>query len=236
MTRNDKPSDANKAFLGIAKVQWLNRLSKSLPENILDRKWPPCPYVCKEASFLLETMYAAHMSRVYRYKLSPERKEQFELKVLAEKLFEGKKKPYPASVRQWFVKSRVADANEVAKAGFVSTAMNGEKEVYAFDVSKYDRHGYKPRDRTIIVTNRNLHVLEIAKGSVKPKHCLPLNRLSYVVTPGTDRMLLIRIPEESMKKDKGDLILQVPNLIEAITFMISVTQRTEQLTIIDRSP
>lgn len=222
--------------MGIAKVQWLNRLSKSLPQSLLDRKWPPCPYVCKEASQTLEKMYGAHLSRVYRLNLTPERKEQLELKVLAEKLFDNKRKTYAASISQWFVKNRVSDANLQAKQHFVNTSLNGEKEVYAFDVHKYDRHGYKPRDRTILVTNKNLHVLEINKGAVKTKHCLPLIRLSYVITPGTDKMLLVRIPEEFMKKDKGDLILEVPNLIEALTFLINATQNTEQLTIIDRSP
>lgn len=74
----------------LAKRQWLQRLAKNLPQNLLDRKWPPCPHYCQEASNLLEKYYAAHLSRVYRLKLTPERKDQFELKVLAEKLFKSK--------------------------------------------------------------------------------------------------------------------------------------------------
>lgn len=80
--------------MALAKKEWLKRLAKNLPQNILDRKWPPCPYVCREASQLLEKYYATHMSRVYRLKLTPERKKQFELKVSAEKLFKGTVKFY----------------------------------------------------------------------------------------------------------------------------------------------
>lgn len=80
--------------MALAKKEWLKRLAKSLPQNILDRKWPPCPYVCRESSALLEKYYAAHMSRIYRLQLTPERKRQFELKVLAETLFKGYHKNY----------------------------------------------------------------------------------------------------------------------------------------------
>lgn len=66
---------------------------------------------------------------------------------------------------------------------------------------KYDRHGYKPRERIIIITNNNLHVLE-CKGSVKLKHVLPLKKLKFVVTHEHDKMVLVRIPEDLIKKDK----------------------------------
>lgn len=90
ITRNGEPTEENRAFLCMAKVQWLRRLAKNLPKDILHRKpWPPCPYVCREASEYLEKLYGAHLSRIYRLKLTPERKQQFELKVLAEKLFKG---------------------------------------------------------------------------------------------------------------------------------------------------
>lgn len=66
---------------------------------------------------------------------------------------------------------------------------------------KYDRHGYKPRERILVISKQNLHLLE-CKGSVKQKHCLPLKRLSFIVSPENDKMLVIQIPEELMKKDK----------------------------------
>lgn len=75
--------------MALAKKEWLKRLARNLPQHLLGRKWPPCPHVCREASQLLEKYYGAHLSRIYRLKLTPERKRQFELKVLAEKLFKG---------------------------------------------------------------------------------------------------------------------------------------------------
>lgn len=90
ITRDGPVSDLNKKFVEIAKFQWLNRLSKSLPKSVLDKSWPACPKICDEASKILRKLYMMHMSRVYRLKLSPERKKQFELKILAEKILSGK--------------------------------------------------------------------------------------------------------------------------------------------------
>lgn len=42
------------------------------------------------------------------------------------------------------------------------------------------------------------------------------------VTTEADRFLLIRISPD-LKKDKGDLILEMPNVIEALTLITSIT-------------
>lgn len=99
---------------------------------------------------------------------------------------------------------------------------------------KYDRHGYKPRERIVLVTTKNLYLLEL-KGTAKVKHCLPLNKLNFIVTPNNDKILVVQIPEDLIKKDKGDLILEVPHLIEAVTKIIYTLNDPKLLTIIDKS-
>jgi myosin-1 len=233
ITRNGPETATNKAFLELAKAQWLIRLSKNLPQTILNRSWPPCPFVCRLTSQLLEQMHGAHLSRAYRLKLTPEKEAQFRLKVLAEKLFKDKKVSYQASIPHWFKTDRAGESG-VAKENCASY-LNGEKELYSTTVMKYDRHGYKPRERVVLITKQNFHLLEV-KNSAKLKHSLPLSRLSFTVTPNNDKMLLVRIPEELMKKDKGDLILEVPHIIEAVTQIVSITNKPEMLTIMDKSP
>ncbi|KAJ8926329.1 hypothetical protein NQ314_021314 [Rhamnusium bicolor] len=73
---------------------------------------------------------------------------------------------------------------------------------YSTSVVKYDRHGYKPRERILIISKQNLHVLECKGTSIKQKHCLPLKSLSFVVSPENDKLLLVQIPEDFIKKDK----------------------------------
>ncbi|CAH1098535.1 unnamed protein product [Psylliodes chrysocephalus] len=233
ITRNDAPSDDNRSFLAMAKVEWLKRLAKNLPKHILRRTWPVPPYVCREASKKLESMYGAHMSRIYRLQLTPERKRHLELKVLAERIFKGKKKNYPDSLPYLFVEERVLEGSVPFKELYTSQ-LNGEKEVYSSNVVKFDRHGYKPRDRLMVISKQKFHLLD-TKGSLKPKHCIPLNSLSFIITPENDDLLLVQIPEDLIKKDKGDLILQVPNLIEALTMIIDTVKDEKILRIVDKS-
>ncbi len=84
---------------------------------------------------------------------------------------------------------------------------------------KYDRHGYKPRERILLLTDKNLYVLD-AK-TYKQKHRLPLSMIDFFVTNERDGILLIRIPLE-LKKDKGDLILDIPNIIECCIWIMEV--------------
>lgn len=53
----------------------------------------------------------------------------------------------------------------------------------------------------MLVTNKYFYLLE-ANKAIKQKHCLPLNSISFVVTQENDKVLMVRIPEELIKKDK----------------------------------
>ncbi|XP_019878612.1 unconventional myosin IC isoform X2 [Aethina tumida] len=233
ITRNDAPNADNEAFAQITRATWLNKLSKNLPDSVLSRPWPKCPYICKEASNILYKMHGASLSRAYRTKLTPERKQQFEMKVLAEKLFKDKKKSYPASIRDPFVKDRLYDQSAVRS--LIKTLSNGDKDLYVCEVTKFDRHGYKPRKRYILVTSKSFYVLDVTK-QLKVKHQLPLKDLKFSITPENDKMLLVDIPEELIKAEKGDIILEVPNLIEILTIILFSTKKNEQLIINDKSP
>ncbi|XP_066139417.1 unconventional myosin IC [Euwallacea fornicatus] len=234
ITRNDPLNKDNKRFILTTKINWLRRLATKLPQNILCRTWPSAPKVCEEASKLLEAMYAVHMSRRYRLALTSKRKRELELKVLAEQLFKGKKKSYLQSVPEPFQSNRVSDQAAESKRTYASQ-LNGDKEIYSTSVMKYDRHGYKPRERIIIITQSNLHVLDGKGTTAKLKHIFPLHRLKFVVTHEQDKLMLVRIPDDLIKKEKGDLILEVPHLIEAITMLVDVTKDPSLLTIIDTS-
>lgn len=233
ITRNGPATDINKSFVELAKRQWLLRLSKNLPGNLLDPSWPVCPHVCKEASDILQQYHRKHLARVYAKALQPDRKRQFKLKVIAERIFhiQNKKQSYAASIPSWFKNNRVPMEKSVMKESFCASIPD-EKEKYATMSTKYDRHGYKPRERLIVVTDVHIYLLECGKGSPQIKHRLPLNQLKFVVTSQNDKMLLVRIPAELMKKDKGDLILELPNLIEAVTKIMSVTRKYDSLQVV----
>lgn len=77
---------------------------------------------------------------------------------------------------------------------------------YSCEAVKYDRRGYKPRARTLLLSGRALYVAELAsKRGLRLKHRLPLDRLRLVITTESDQLALVKIPQD-LKKDKVLLI------------------------------
>jgi len=114
---------------------------------------------------------------------------------------------------------------------FITTNFaGGERIRYSTPVIKYDRHGYKPRERFFLLSDRALYLLD-AK-TYKQKHRLPLDKIDFCVTNVRDSLMLVRIPVE-LKKDKGDLILEMPQIIECCIWILDVTGRQQILQIVD---
>ncbi|XP_005176766.1 unconventional myosin IC isoform X1 [Musca domestica] len=231
ITRNDPPNGYNEKFIANAKRMWLLRLAKDLPSKVLDMRWPSAPTHCQEASTYLHRLHRLHLARKYRLALSEERKRQFELKVLAEKVFKDKKSSYPASVAQWFQTNRIPSEHGANVNSFIANSCNGESVKYCSACTKYDRHGYKPRERFIILSNKAIYVLD--GKTYKQKHRLPLEKLDFDLTNHSDDLMVIRIPLD-LKKDKGDLILEIPYIIEFCTYVIDTVGTADVLKIVER--
>lgn len=225
ITRNDAPNGLNESFIANVKKLWLLRLAKKLPKHLFDNSWPSCPKSCAEASLLLHRYYRNNLARLYRNKLSAEEKRQFELKVLAEKVFKGKKANYPMSLPNPFIKERLQGEQRLTIRNFVSTNFPEDEVLqYSTPVTKYDRHGYKPRERVVLLSNQAMYVID--PKNMKLKHRLPLDKIDFCVTNESDELLLTRIPV-AFKKDKGDLIVAVPEIIEFCVWVMTITNRLQ---------
>ncbi|XP_037936316.1 unconventional myosin IC isoform X2 [Teleopsis dalmanni] len=231
ITRNDPPNGYNEAFIANCKRMWLLRLSKELPTKVLDKSWPSAPKHCQEASTYLHRLQRLHLARVYRLKLSAERKRQMELKVLAEKVFKDKKNNYPGSIGQLFQNDRIPKEHATQINNFVATAFGSERLAYSSTCVKYDRHGYKSRDRFVLLSTKALYVLD--GKTYKQKHRLPLDKIDFVLTNHSDDLMVIRIPLD-LKKDKGDLILVIPYIIEFSTYIIDTVGTANIISIVSR--
>lgn len=65
--------------------------------------------------------------------------------------------------------------------------------------------------------------------SYKLKHRLPTIKVPQIVlTRENDGLMLIRIPLDQLKKDKGDLILDIPNIIECAVW-ISIAAKSKHI-------
>jgi hypothetical protein len=64
-------------------------------------------------------------------------------------------------------------------------------------VTKFVSHGYKVRERMLVITDSSIHALDVKDG--KAKHRMPLNVI-ITITNGAGSLLLIRIPEEGKRR------------------------------------
>jgi len=240
ITRNEPTNEINARFQELVKCEYLLRLSKNLPKQVLDLSWPPAPPPCSEASQILKTMHRQFLAGRYVRAITPEKKMMFEEKILAVQLFKDKKSNYSTSLPNWFVSSRFSQAEENMRENDFEhkIKLTGEKTKYCTTCIKYDRHGYTPRERLLILTSGALYLLEESKeNKLKQKHRFPLKEIEGLnVSKNTDNLLLIQIPVETTQKpkeNKGDLILNVPNVIEVVTKIVSVSDNPECLKIAD---
>ncbi|XP_041348881.1 unconventional myosin-Ic-like [Gigantopelta aegis] len=217
MCRKKPECEENRQFIKYTKMNYLERLRKSLPRNVLDKKWLPPPELLQETSKLLRQMCMKNMVLKYVKKISPQRKRQFQQKVMAESIFRGKKELYKFSIKDAFIDSRLAAHHEALKNNVFekSTKEPGEKVQYCSAVTKYDRHGYKARNRVMIVTDRNVYILNEKDFKVKDK--VPYQLLSGIVTSAYTDGLFVIVVSTAENGSKGDLILQSDYVIEAVT-------------------
>uniref|UniRef100_A0A2P2I3E2 Myosin-IB-like n=1 Tax=Hirondellea gigas TaxID=1518452 RepID=A0A2P2I3E2_9CRUS len=238
ITRNEAVNETNARFQKLVKSEWLLRLSKSLPRNVLDNFWPEAPVSCQGTSAIIKTMHHQCLAGRYVRTLPKDRKKMFEEKILAEQLFKDRKVSYRATLPKPFKATRLSTVEEnLLKTAFENVLKHpGEKTKYSVPCTKYDRHGYAPRERLLIVTTGALYLLESNKDStkLKLKHRFPLKDIHRLtVSPNNDTFVLIQTPHENYEKDKGDLILRLPNVIEAITKIVTLSDNPDVVNVAD---
>jgi myosin-1 len=86
----------------------------------------------------------------------------------------------------------------------------------------------------LIVGDKSLFLLELDAKSFKLKHKLPTIKVPQVVlTKENDGLMLIKIPLDQLKKDKGDLILDIPNVIECAIWIATAARNKNIVQVID---
>ncbi|WAR02585.1 MYO1C-like protein [Mya arenaria] len=128
--RNEPECEENREFVKFTKMNWLKRLAQAAPQSVLDKTWIPAPRLLAE----------------------------MKQKVVAERLFKGKKDVYPHSVKDHFVDSRLAPHHATLKDKLQK--LTNENIKYCTYVTKYDRHGYKSRKRVLFLAVTTLFVVD----------------------------------------------------------------------------
>uniref|UniRef100_A0AAQ5YBX8 Myosin motor domain-containing protein n=1 Tax=Amphiprion ocellaris TaxID=80972 RepID=A0AAQ5YBX8_AMPOC len=222
--RHKERCPENEYFLDYVRYSFLMNLRRNLPKNVLDKSWPTPPAALKEASEHLRKLCMQNMVWSYCKKISPEWKHQMEQKMIASELFKDKKDNYPQSVPKLFVSTRLNGEDINPK---VLQALGSEKMKYAVPVTKYDRKGYKPRPRQLLLTGSSAIIAE--EGKLK-------QRIDYGALKGisvsslSDGLFVLHVPSDD-NKQKGDVVLQSDHVIETLTKIAICAEKINNINI-----
>ncbi|KAI1882411.1 hypothetical protein AGOR_G00250410 [Albula goreensis] len=229
MTRNQPACVDNSEYLAFVRQNYLTRLKDNLPKTVLDKNtWLTPPPIMVEASQILHRLYTRHMVRQYVRAITAQRKAQLQLKGVASDLFKGKKENYPQSVPRPFVDTRIGEQDINMK---VLQMIRHERIKYSTPVVKYDRNGFRPRLRLLVLTHAALYVVEEAKVKQRVEY----NALKGVsVSNLSDNFLILHVMCDDIKQ-KGDLVLQCDHLFEALTKMSMLTNKHSCIRVVQGS-
>ncbi|XP_047237743.1 unconventional myosin-Ih isoform X2 [Girardinichthys multiradiatus] len=229
MNRGEAKSTDNSEYLAFVRQSYLNRLKKNLPKTVLDKTtWLIPPSVVTEASEILRKLHYRLMVRRYVRGIPPQRKAQLQMKVVTSSIFKDKKENYPQSIPQPFLDTRISEQEINIQ---VLSMIRNEQIKYSVPVIKYDRNGFKPRPRQLILTKTAAYVVEEAK--VK-------QRVSYTSLKGisvsnlSDGFIVFHITCENPKQ-KGDLVIQCDHLYEVLTKLSIIANKQNVIKVVQGS-
>uniref|UniRef100_A0A8C9TG30 Myosin IH n=1 Tax=Scleropages formosus TaxID=113540 RepID=A0A8C9TG30_SCLFO len=226
MTRHQAATTDNSEYLTFVRHNYLTRLKDHLPKTVLDKStWLTPPPVVKEASEMLRKLHMRLMVRKYVRGITAAQKTQLQLKGLTSELFKGKKDSYPQSVSRPFVDTRLSEQDINMR---VLQMIRHERIKYSIPVVKYDRNGFKPRPRQLILTQTAAYLVEEAKMK---------QRIEYRSLKG-DRSVSGSLSSGLMGLKgwrHGDLVLQCDHLFEAVTKLCVVANKRNIVKVVQGS-
>jgi len=179
--------------------------------------WPVPPVTLKKTSDILKNIYIHYMARVYRNKLTPQRKAMLSEKLQAFELFKGKKQIYEASVPVPY-KGDHLNINSNPKWQKVS---NGEQIKCAVGIMKVNKSNLKLVPEKLILTTQALYILD---EKDKMKYRFTNNQISGLSCfPGKDQILVIKFSDNK----KGDILVSLDSAMIEMMTRIYLTVRDE---------
>ncbi|KAM9319265.1 unconventional myosin-Ic [Gastrophryne carolinensis] len=222
--RNHPRCPENEYFLDYIRYTFLMNLIRHMPNNVLDKSWPVPPPSLREASELLREMCMNNMVWKYCRRISPEWKLQLEQKVVASEIFKDKKDNYPQSVPRLFINTRLGNDEINTK---ILQQLESQALTYAVPVVKYDRKGYKPRRRQLVLTQTAAYLVEEAKMKQRIDYG---NLTGISVSSLSDNLFVIHVKCED-NKQKGDVVLQSDHVIETLTKLAITSEKINNINI-----
>uniref|UniRef100_A0A8C6DU73 Myosin IH n=1 Tax=Moschus moschiferus TaxID=68415 RepID=A0A8C6DU73_MOSMO len=218
INRNKPLCPDNEEFIVFVRKNYILNLRYHVPKSVLDKSWLRPPGILETASDLLRKMCTRNLVRKYCRGITAERRTLMQEKVVTSEIFRGKKEGYAESLNQPFANSRIDEGDINPK---VLQLLSSEKIQYGVPVIKYDRKGFKTRQRQLILTQKAAYVVELAK--IKQKIEYPA--LKGVSTSSLSNGILVIHVSPADIKQKGDVILQCEHIFEAVTKLAMLVKK-----------
>uniref|UniRef100_A0A8C6QKD3 Myosin 1H n=1 Tax=Nannospalax galili TaxID=1026970 RepID=A0A8C6QKD3_NANGA len=218
----------NEEFIVFVRKNYILNLRYHVPKSVLDKSWLRPPGILENASDLLRKMCTRNLVRKYCCGVSAEWKAMMQQKVVTSEIFRGKKEGYAESLNQPFANSRLGEGDINPK---VLQLLGSEKIQYSVPVFKYDRKGFKVRQRQLLLTQKAAYVVELAK--IKQK--IEYSALRGVSTSSlSDGILVLHVfPED--RQQKGDAILQCKHIFEVVTKLAMLAKKEHTVSVVHGS-
>ncbi|KAM9384865.1 unconventional myosin-Ic-like [Pholidichthys leucotaenia] len=222
--RHEEYCPENAYFLDHVRYSFLKNLRENLPKSVLDKSWPTPPALLVEASEHLQRLHMRNMVMKYCRRVQPEWKKQMMQKVVASEIFKDQKDSYPQSVGRLFLDSRLEQEQISLK---VVQTLGNDKVQYGVPVVKYDRRGFKPRPRQLLLTNTFAVLVDRTK--IK-------QRIDYAALRGisvsslSDGMFVLHMPTDDSKQ-KADAVLHCTHVIEVVTKLAMMADKTHHVNV-----
>uniref|UniRef100_A0A8D1NCN6 Myosin IH n=2 Tax=Sus scrofa TaxID=9823 RepID=A0A8D1NCN6_PIG len=228
INRNKPLCPDNEEFIVFVRKNYILNLRDHVPKNLLDKCWLKPPGILANASELLRKMCTRNLVRRYCRGITAERKAMMQQKVVTSEIFRDKKDGYAESLNQPFANSRIDEGDISPK---VLQLISSEKIQYGVPVIKYDRKGFKTRQRQLILTQKAAYVVELAKIKQKIEYSM----LQGVSTSSlSDGILVLHVSRED-NKHKGDAVLWCEHVFEAVTKLVMLVQKENIVTVVQGS-
>jgi myosin-1 len=235
MNRHKPRCPENSSFLTFVRINYLTRLSERLPASLLtlDEKWLKPPPSLQEASEQLKEMYRMHKAGKFMKRLTPEDKTHYILKLAASDLFRGQKDAYPGSVARPFLTTHLTrEEVHMKQSNFNSKVPDAGEDKFSVRCVKFDRHGYKARQRAFLVTDKGCFLLDAANFKLKERFAFSEIQ-QIAVSSRTDGIVVLRLPVDGPNA-RGDLVLDMSEMV--IEFVLKLALNAEKLGDVEIDP
>jgi myosin-1 len=201
------------------KKMWLRTTGRLLPPTSPSAECEIVgPPTFNDAISSMQRFYHEWRCRLYRERIIGKKREALRAKLLASKLFKGRKLSYPESIALPFVGDHAGFTNgELAtKWAKVATQHQVDKVEVASKCGKVNRSNGQMVDRYIVLAADRLLLLD---DKLRLKYDLPLASITKLSTTSQgDSLLIVHVDFNTSSKalSKGDHVLYVEPLIELV--------------------